>query len=468
MRQPAVSPPVVSLTMIVKNEAANLGDCLACVVDLVDEIIVIDTGSTDQTQAISECMGAKVFDFPWIDDFAAARNQALRHATGKWIFWLDADDRIDASNRARLGKLFASLRDETIAYHMGCLSSDPGGSTLTDHVRLFRNDPEIRWKHRIHEQILPAIRASGGVSKSTDVVIHHTGYQDPVTHRAKLQRNLKLLELENSAHPGEAAVLYHLGGNYTAVGRPLDAIRVLKEGLDRSRDGDPFVRNFYGQLARAHHQAGQRAEAIEVCRQGMYLFPDDAELLFVQSALLTESGDLASAEKQLLKLVDPKARFVSSDTGLTSYKSRQNLAMLYRKQNRLAEAETQLRLVLRDHPQYSLARLALADVCLAQNKPAEVQSLLQPISGDPTVSVDVALLVARAHLAGSDLDASRAVLETASARSPGNLRLLTLLTQVLLQQGSDAPAAEAALRDILRIDPNHAGAKRTLVAMGLQ
>src|SRR5262245_11843004 len=102
-------PPRVSLCMIVKDEAAHLPACLATVADLVDEVVVVDTGSADATRQLARAWGARVHDFPWCDDFAAARNESLRHATGEWIFWLDADDRVDEANRARLRALFAQL-----------------------------------------------------------------------------------------------------------------------------------------------------------------------------------------------------------------------------------------------------------------------------------------------------------------------------------------------------------------------
>src|SRR5207248_6049870 len=130
----------VSLSMIVKDEEANLPGCLLSVADLVDEIVVVDTGSSDQTREVARQHGARVHDFPWIDDFAAARNESLRHATGDWIFWLDADDRLNEENRQKLRGVFAGLKDENVAYAMKCRClPDPqtGTATVVDHVRLF-------------------------------------------------------------------------------------------------------------------------------------------------------------------------------------------------------------------------------------------------------------------------------------------------------------------------------------------
>src|SRR5262249_55825806 len=91
--------PRVSLCMIVKDEEANLPACLGSVADLVDEVVVVDTGSADRTREVAARYGAKVYDFAWVDSFAAARNESLRHATGDWVLWLDADGRLDAGNR---------------------------------------------------------------------------------------------------------------------------------------------------------------------------------------------------------------------------------------------------------------------------------------------------------------------------------------------------------------------------------
>src|ERR1700730_15626481 len=85
----------VSLCLIARNEEANLPACLESAADLVDEIVVVDTGSTDRTKEVAARFGARIYDFAWVDDFSAARNESLRHASGDWIFWLDADDRLD-------------------------------------------------------------------------------------------------------------------------------------------------------------------------------------------------------------------------------------------------------------------------------------------------------------------------------------------------------------------------------------
>src|SRR5262249_33603824 len=154
---------------------------------------------TDRTVEIARRYGARVIQTTWPDSFSEARNVALAHATGEWAFWLDADDRLDAENAQKLEALMERLPDENVAFSMKCrcqYGPDPNEATVVDHVRLFRNDPRIRWRYRVHEQILPAVKDAGGRVLFADVTITHTGYVDLDLRQRKLARDLRLLEME--------------------------------------------------------------------------------------------------------------------------------------------------------------------------------------------------------------------------------------------------------------------------------
>ncbi len=142
----------VSLCLMVRNEEHDLPGCLQSAGDLVDEIIVVDTGSTDRTKEIAANFGAKVFDFPWCDDFAAARNECIRHATGEWIFWMDADERIDEANREKLRGLFESIkpRQEELSHGLhgshGLKSSAASVSSVSSANCIWRKRSGPSWK----------------------------------------------------------------------------------------------------------------------------------------------------------------------------------------------------------------------------------------------------------------------------------------------------------------------------------
>src|SRR5258708_29921147 len=176
----------------------TLPACLSSAQGLFDEIVIVDTGSTDRTVAIAREFGARVFDFVWVDDFAVARNAALARATGDYAFWLDADDVVDPAQRVQVETLLNSLRaGDEAAYVVRC-SCDPGpngdgGQTVVDHIRLFPLREDVRWTYRVHEQILPALRRVNVPVRWTDITVRHTGYTDPALRERKLQRDCKIL-----------------------------------------------------------------------------------------------------------------------------------------------------------------------------------------------------------------------------------------------------------------------------------
>jgi glycosyltransferase involved in cell wall biosynthesis/tetratricopeptide (TPR) repeat protein len=359
--------PKVSLCTIVKDEEANLPACLQSVADLVDEIIVVDTGSTDRTKEVAAACGARVFDFPWVDSFAVARNESLCRAGGEWIFWLDADDRLDADNRRKLRELFAELKDENAAFVMKCLClPDPrtGTGTRVDHVRLFRNDPAVRWEYRVHEQVLPSLRRCGAAVRWVDVVIQHTGYQDPALRRRKLERDRRLLEMESAEKPDDPFVLFNRGCIAQELGRLEEAIPLLQRSLERSQPKDSIVRKLYALLAQCHRQLGQADLALAACRKGLEFYPEDVELLFQEGLVLRERGERAAAKAcwSLLLRPQPAEHFASIDTGLCGYKARHNLALVCLEDGNLTEAEAHWRAALAEQPSFAPARLGLGEV----------------------------------------------------------------------------------------------------------
>jgi len=357
----------VSLCMIVKDEEANLPDCLASATDLVDEIIVVDTGSTDRTREIAAGFGARVFQFAWVDSFAAARNESLRHATGDYVFWMDADDRLDEENRDRLKTLFAGLTEENAAYVMKCLClPDPetGSSTLVDHVRLFPNGADVRWEYRVHEQVLPSLRRRGTDVRWSAVVIRHTGYQDPALRRRKLERDSRLLDLERAEKPDDPFILFNLGSIAQELGRHDEALTFLRRSLERSHPRDSIVRKLYALLAQCHRRLGQGELALAACRKGREFYPDDVELLFQEGLVRREQGDCSGARACWSALLRPRPakHFASVDTGLCGYKARHNLAQLELEDGNLGEAESHWRAALAEQPGFVPARLGLATV----------------------------------------------------------------------------------------------------------
>ena len=325
----------VSLSMIVRDEEHNLPACLASAKGLFDEIVVADTGSADRTKEIARSFGARVLEFPWIDDFAAARNASLAGASGNYVFWLDADDRVEPLDRVKLRALFDGLGPgDDAAYVVRC-ACDPDveglGGAVVDHIRLFPRRENVRWTYRVHEQILPSLRRAGIPVRWSDATIRHVGYNDPAVRRRKLERDVRLLEASLLDRPGDPFVLFNLG--WIAVERkdPAAALGHLRESLSRSGPTDSITRKLYALIAQAHQMLGEHSEARAVCASGLAVAPGDSELLFREGIVRRLQGDREGAEscwRQILENPSRPEHFASVATGLEGHLVRRNLAVL--------------------------------------------------------------------------------------------------------------------------------------------
>jgi glycosyltransferase involved in cell wall biosynthesis len=357
----------VSLTLIVRDEEKNLARCLESVRGLFDEIIVLDTGSRDRTIEIARSFGARVFDFVWVDDFAAARNAALARARGDYAFWLDADDLIEPGERAKLEKLLGRLNagGTMPAFVVRC-KCDPGpdgsgGDTVVDHIRLFPLIEGVHWIYRVHEQILPALKRAGVPLEWTDITVRHTGYSDRALRFRKLDRDSRILREELAERPDDPFTLFNLGSVAIEQTNWNESLVYLKRSLAGSAPTDSIVRKLYALIARSHQMLRDFPAALECCAEGLRLDPDDAELLFRKAVVHRGVGQAAEAEqcwRRILTLSRPR-KFASLDQGIYGHLTRRNLAALAQERGDMAEARKHWQAVLADCPgdNEALARL---------------------------------------------------------------------------------------------------------------
>lgn len=207
----------ISLCVIAKNEEHCLARCLSSAEQIADEIIVIDTGSTDKTVAIATELGADVFFFDWIDDFAAARNYAISKAHGDWILALDADEVLSPLTREELQDLLE--RSPAEGYYLRiCSSIDQGCSNVEDYVvRLFKNSPEYRFVGAIHEQIAGSIQqrnASNGLTFAPFTIYHYGYNRQEISLKHKFHRNTTIIRKALVDNPQDPFLHYSLGIEY--------------------------------------------------------------------------------------------------------------------------------------------------------------------------------------------------------------------------------------------------------------
>jgi hypothetical protein len=200
-----VSGLTLSLVMIVKDEQEMLPGCLEAVKDAVDEMIVVDTGSSDRTAEIARSFGATVVDFPWNGSFADARNVSLDHATCDWVMYLDADEHMQPEDAPKLRELLQKTwREAFYLVETNYTGGDDSGAAVTHHaLRLWRRRPQYRFEGRIHEQKTHTMPTYLPERFETSTVrIRHYGYlRSRITAKDKSKRNIELLEIEARENP---------------------------------------------------------------------------------------------------------------------------------------------------------------------------------------------------------------------------------------------------------------------------
>lgn len=287
--------PTLSLAMIVKNEEKNLGHCLASVKGLVDEMVVVDTGSTDGTVALAEGFGARIGHFPWTGDFGAARNESLRLCTGDWVLILDADEAVDALDHSRIRE--AISRDDIAAYNLISRNySETAGSVLLDQVvvpnttdytegsrfpyyadapnlRLVRRYPDLRYEGRVHEVLVPYFQRRNLPMGALDAVVHHYGKVDYERERHKLAFYLELAEKDAAAHPLNEQCQFNLMLQAYAAGQWKKAVNAGVAFTRLSR-WVPLV--VYTTVGMAHQQLGRHGDALSCFETVLRSQPDHA------------------------------------------------------------------------------------------------------------------------------------------------------------------------------------------------
>lgn len=450
--------------MIVRDSSRTLPAALQSVRPHVDEMVVVDTGSVDKTPAIATQLGARVFHFPWCDDFSAARNESLRHARGDWLFWMDSDDTIDPINGQKLRDLANRDHDpKLLGFVMQVHCPGPGEDnredvTVVDHVKLIRNRPDLRFDGRIHEQILPAIRRAGGEVAWTDIFVVHSGFDhSPLAQERKRARDLRLLHMELKERPDHPFTLFNLGMTYTDMERFDEAAEYLVRSIRASEPGESHLRKAYALLVYDYRMLGRSADAWQLCETGLKLFPDDPELRFRSGVLLHEMGRHEEAVDAYRKAMrgDSSRQFASYDVGIKGFKARHNLAITLSEMGNLPEAEIQWREIVREKPAYRTGWRGLAENLVKQRKYVTATVLAENLDSDERLAPEAPLLRAQIHEAQNNPTDACLELERALESNPDDHEVLSGLCRLFFLH-RDPAEAESYLKRLLAVNPEDA------------
>lgn len=270
--------PLLSLCMIVKNEEIYLPQCLESVKDVVDELIIVDTGSTDDTPNIAKQYGASVYDYAWQDDFAAARNFGLDKANGVFILFLDADEALSADAQTHLRSFLSNTPAEGIYLIVRSIGLTNALAPYYDseQVRLFRNRPQYRFENAIHEMIYPSIVAQHGSLLRSNFVIHHYGYLKNVVQgtESRIDRDRRLLERMYLDNPDSVYTKAKLGFIYLLEREYPKALHLLQQvthEIDSQSVEPDFLHSVFLALAQTAQAMGQYRLSKECAKAGYLL-----------------------------------------------------------------------------------------------------------------------------------------------------------------------------------------------------
>ncbi|MDR1921125.1 MAG: glycosyltransferase [Candidatus Adiutrix sp.] len=364
----------LGLAMIMKNEALNLPKSLAPVAGLFDEIVAVDTGSSDQSRETARALGARVLDFEWVHDFSAARNFGLQAATTDFIMWLDADNSISP---AGLSELRSHLRKKAEIVILATEVVIPQGDRLWQK-RVFPNHPEARFEGRVHEQL---VHPAHWATVPAEAEILHWGYADPAAARKKGERNLELLLNCGQTSAGEFYCLYQTGRTLFNLRRYEEARLWLTRAVAAETDNRPLMGHAFILLSQTQGRLGLHDEAEKTIRRLVALAPGYGPGHYQLGRLLYDAGKHAEAGEYLetALILGPGDQIWGASQKMCGFRAAFLLGRIWAGQGRLQPARQAFGLARAIDPQNPEPDFALAEAALAEGDAAEARARLERV-----------------------------------------------------------------------------------------
>ena len=379
----------LSACVIAKNEEGNIGTWLASMKKLADEMIVVDTGSTDRTVEMAKAAGARVFHHAWQNDFAAAKNCALEKAQGDWILFLDADEYFSPQTIQRVRPMLAQVEKSKkpivgVICRLINIDKDQGNrfTGAIFQLRIFKNSPDLRYEGKIHERIVDKRKAEHEMFATPELVIFHTGYSLHLV-RKKLERNLDFLRQKEEAE-GESlddALHYmdcHFGLGDFAKAEEYARKAIASKIVYLGREGAEY----WGLVRALLAQKRPREEVLPILKEAMEKYPDLAEFPMEHGLLAWEERDYLLAERMFRRGLECKEKAPASlraDNSLQMFPFVcASLGKIEAMKKRPTEAFDYFLRAVKEYPYDQGLFLALYDALTGQ-EPADIIALLDTL-----------------------------------------------------------------------------------------
>lgn len=275
----------ISACYIAKNEVENLAKSLASLRNQVDEIILVDTGSTDDTKNIAIAYGAKVFEYQWQDDFSAPRNLALEKAQGDWIIFIDCDEYFATECMGRIRSTIEKVHYDNfrgiLLLRRYDIDVDKNKEILADTLvsRIYYHNPHYRYAGFVHEELLDNgnVIPEQKVVPAEDLWLIHTGYSERYS-QDKAKRNLRLLEKELSATNAPERLYMYLADAYLGLNQKDKAEHYARLDVARGRQNTTYASRSYRILLQLSLDKEESAiDRFFLCQAAVRDFPENPE-----------------------------------------------------------------------------------------------------------------------------------------------------------------------------------------------
>jgi tetratricopeptide (TPR) repeat protein len=292
--------PALSVAMIVRNAAEPLAETLESIRGLADEIVIVDTGSTDSTGEVAGQYDVRFYSIAWQDDFSAARNHAAQLCTGRWILWLDAGERLAPEAVEQLKQFIATGAQTDTAYMLVVRLPTQVGEIAGEQVgaiRLVPNDPALKFTGRVRETLIPALNVAKiqveGVPFRIERGLRELD-RDLKIRRAK--RNIQLAELEMRERGPQPTLLNCLADAFLVLGQNERAAQFFRQAIGLSAKGSSdMLCGYYGLIMALEHSDQGRMAQLNTCVAALEIYPMDAQLLCAAGGYLQSLGQLDMA-----------------------------------------------------------------------------------------------------------------------------------------------------------------------------
>ncbi|MEK4210441.1 glycosyltransferase [Paenibacillus sp. FSL R10-2788] len=323
--------------MIVKNEEKYLSRCLESVCNKVDQIIIIDTGSTDNTMEIAKKYTNEIYHFTWVNDFAAARNESIKYATSDYILILDADEYLDPT--ADLQREISSAFDY---YFIRIINEMSYGRTLKHTaIRLFANHKKLVYHNRLHEHLNVMDDNNDYKGTSGELIVYHTGYiNEVIQDKDKKQRNLPLMLDEVKENP-TGYNLFNMGKTYMWLEEHEKAIPYFQKAYSLSKNLI-IIPEIIVSLCSCLKELHRYEEGLQILKDAIPLYPQETDMRFVQGCLYMESGYTKDAIMAFEKCLELGDQGITVTEGNGSYIARFKMAEIYEGEFQLTKSYDQI------------------------------------------------------------------------------------------------------------------------------